>query len=371
MSQPETFPSVIAAVVVTFNRLAHLQETLARLLSEPLDQVVVVENGSTDGTRAWLAGQADPRLLVLEMPENGGGALGFEVGMREARQRLDPDWLVLMDDDARPAAGTIARFRQGLAAGRWPGAEALAAAVRFPDGRICEMNRPWVNPFGKLSVFLRVLAGGGRAAFHIPDSDYDSPAPRTLDGTSFVGFFVSRAGMDRAGYPDGRLFIYGDDVLYSLGLTQAGGRLLFAPDLKFEHDCQTQAAGAMLRPLWKNYYHHRNQWLVYRRVAGRLLFPPLMALMLPKWLNKGRLLPPAERRICRKLIRLAVADAFRGHLGRSHADILARIHSTPPDRMAAASPGPAAPVVPAPDHARTDRPAVSAAPTTPPATGER
>ncbi|WP_313352265.1 glycosyltransferase [Paracoccus sp. (in: a-proteobacteria)] len=315
---------VIAAVVVTFNRLSHLQKTLARLLSEPLDHVVVVENGSTDGTRDWLAGQSDQRLLVIEMPGNGGGALGFEVGMRETGLRLDPDWLVLMDDDARPAVGAIVRFRQGLAAGRWRGAEALAAAVRFPDGRICEMNRPWVNPFSKLSVFLRVLAGGGRAAFHIPDGDYDAQVPRRLDGTSFVGFFVSRAGVARAGYPDGRLFIYGDDVLYSLGLTQAGGRLLFAQDLGFEHDCETQTVGAMPRPLWKVYYLHRNAWFVYRRVAGPWLFLPLMTLMLPKWLSKGRLLPQNDRRICRQLIRLAVADAFRGHLGRSHAEILAR-----------------------------------------------
>ena len=323
MSQPDPSTPVVAAVVVTFNRLRHLKKTLARLLSEPLDHVVVVENGSTDGTRDWLAGQGDPRLVVIEMPGNGGGALGFEVGMREARLRLNPDWLVLMDDDARPSTGTITRFRQGLAAGHWPGAEALAAAVRFPGGRICEMNRPWVNPFGRLSVFLRVLAGGGRAAFHIPDSAYDVQAPRPLDGTSFVGFFVSRDGVARAGYPDGRLFIYGDDVLYSLGLTQAGGRLLFAPDLEFEHDCETQTAGAMPRPLWKVYYLHRNAWFVYRRVAGRLFFPPLMALMLPKWLSKGRLLPADERRICRRLIRLAVRDAFHGHLDRSHAEIMA------------------------------------------------
>ncbi|WP_374328265.1 glycosyltransferase, partial [Paracoccus pantotrophus] len=64
MNQPDPPPPVIAAVVVTFNRLAHLEKTLARLLAEPLDHVVVVENGSTDGTREWLAGQGDPRLVV-------------------------------------------------------------------------------------------------------------------------------------------------------------------------------------------------------------------------------------------------------------------------------------------------------------------
>lgn len=316
--------AVVAAVVVTYNRLPQMRKTLARLLAEPLDHVVVVENGSTDGTREWLAELQEDRLTVIEMDRNGGGALGFEVGMREAQARFDPDWLVLMDDDARPHAGAITRFRDGLARGRWKGAEALAGAVYFPDGRICEMNRPWVNPFAEVGIFMRVLAGGGRAAFHIPDSAFETDQPRQLDGTSFVGFFISRAGIVRAGYPDGRLFIYGDDVLYTLGMTQAGGLLLFAPDLAFQHECGTQAAGAMLRPLWKTYYHHRNQWFVYRRTAGRMIFPMLMVVMLPKWLAKGGALPPDERRRFRSLVRLAVADAFRGNLTRSHAEIVAR-----------------------------------------------
>lgn len=248
----------------------------------------------------------------------------FETGMRHTTIRYDPDWMVLMDDDGRPESGTITRFREGILERRWVEAEALAAAVRYPDQSICEMNRPWVNPFGSVSVFLRVILGGGRAAFHIPDTDYEMQSPRPLDGTSFVGFFVSREGVRRVGYPDGRLFIYGDDVIYSLGLTQAGGRLLFAPDLQFEHDCETHTKAATPSPLWKVYYLHRNAWAVYRRVTGPMIFPVLMAGMLPKWFSKGSALPFDQRRICRRLIRLAVWDAIRGNLSRGHAEIVAR-----------------------------------------------
>lgn len=309
-----------------------MRKTVARLLAEPLDHLVIVENGSTDGTREWLSSLDDPRLDIIEMTHNGGGALGFEVGMRHATDRYDPEWMVLMDDDARPMPGSLARFRSGLENGLWSGADALAAAVYFPDGQICEMNRPWVNPFASLRIFWRVLSGGGRAAFHIPDSAFTTEASRPLDGTSFVGFFISRAGVARAGYPDGRLFIYGDDVLYTLSMTQGGGSLMFAPQLKFEHECSTQQAGAMMRPLWKGYYHHRNLWFVYRRTAGALIFPLLMAAMLPKWLMKGGALPAAERTDFRRLVRLAISDAFRGNLTRSHAEIVARANGewTPP-----------------------------------------
>ena len=70
-------------------------KTLARLLAEPLDHVIVVENGSSDGTREWLVSLEDQRLTVIKMAQNGGGALGFEVGMREASVPFNPDWLAL------------------------------------------------------------------------------------------------------------------------------------------------------------------------------------------------------------------------------------------------------------------------------------
>ena len=87
MTLPQTPPARICAIVVTFNRLEKFRRTVERLLAEPLDQVLVIENGSTDGTREWLRGLSEPRLTVLEMAENGGGAQGFETGMREARNR--------------------------------------------------------------------------------------------------------------------------------------------------------------------------------------------------------------------------------------------------------------------------------------------
>src|SRR5690606_17746683 len=112
--------------------------------------VVVVDNLSPDGTAAWLTAQADPRLVVLRPDRNLGGAGGFEAGMRLAVARFDPDWLVVMDDDARPHPGTLA----GFAAMDKTGWDALAAAVHYPDGAVCAMNRPYRNPFRTLPGLL-------------------------------------------------------------------------------------------------------------------------------------------------------------------------------------------------------------------------
>lgn len=310
----------LVAVVVTFNRLDKLRATLARLLETPaawLEAVIVVDNASDDGTGDWLAAQDDPRLVVLPSGANLGGAGGFELGMRRAVEMLDPDWIVVMDDDARPAPGALEAFH-ALDLSRW---DAVAAAVYFPDGEICEMNRPSRNPFWHGHEFRRTLFGGGRSGFHITPEDYAGPA-RAIDVASFVGLFVSRAAIARVGYPDGRLFVYGEDGLFTLGLSKAGGRIGFEPGLRFEHDCSTfQGQRGRFRPLWKVYYYHRNLMLLYRMAAGWMFWPALL-VVLPKWLSKVRH-HKGDRQAYLRLLGQAVRDGLTGRTGVEHARILA------------------------------------------------
>lgn len=318
----------LVAVVVTCNRLTQLQITLPRLLDSPgavLARVVVVDNASDDGTAAWLAAQQDPRLAVLRQRRNLGGAGGFELGMRHAVAAFDPDWLVLMDDDARPEAGALARF---MAARRddW---QVCAAAVRDTAGRVCAPNRPSLNPFQRPLVFLRTLLGGGRAAFHLQDSDFAPDAPeRAVDGASFVGLFVSRAAVARFGYPRGDLFVYGEDAHYTLSVSRAGGRIGFLPGVRFQHDFSgLDPATGRLTPLWKVYYHHRNLLLIYRMVAGVWFWPALL-IVLPKWLSRARVYGGQRSAFLRLFFR-ALRDGLAGRTGQDHAAILALAERPP------------------------------------------
>ncbi len=310
----------LVAVVVTHNRLNKLRLTLQRLLEADathLQAIVVVNNASTDDTAGWLTSVRDSRVDVITSTKNLGGAGGFELGMRYATTRFDPDWMVVMDDDARPMPGALATFH----AQPCPEDTAYAAAVYFPDGRICEMNRPSVNPFWNARLFLRSLLRG-RDGYHIPRAAYQADAPCPIDLTSFVGLFLSRRIIAETGYPDPGLFLYGDDVIYTLTLRRRGLKILFDPALRFEHDFSTfQDQGSqVIRPMWKVYYFCRNRLLMYRKAAP-VLFWPLLPMMALKWGAAFRHYG-AHKALYLRLLRRALRDAVLRNTDLSHEDVL-------------------------------------------------
>lgn len=316
--------TTLAAVIVTYNRLDALRETLSRVLDEAVDRVHVVDNASTDGTADWLAAQDDPRLRVIRLPENGGGAGGFAAGLEAAMGGEDPAaWCVLFDDDAWPQPGAFDRFRRD-AADLDPDAidtgalGAIAAAVFYPNGTVCEMNRPNLNPFWHAPVLARTLFAG-RGQFKVTDADLAPEAPtRPLDVASFVGFFVSRGAVRGLGLrPEAGLFLYGDDVLYSLRLRRTGLRMELWPQLRFTHDCGTMGDGFVYRPLWKIYYHCRNGVQIAREAAGPIVFPAALAYYTLVWWKRGRSCPPENRGLYRQMMWEGLRDGLRGRRGRN------------------------------------------------------
>lgn len=304
----------LVAVVVTYNRRDHVELTIKRLLSSDvhtLAQVIIVDNASTDGTADWLKALTDPRIDTLHLTENLGGAGGFNAGMHRAIDIYDADWVVVMDDDARPYTGALEKFMTVPSA-----ADCVAAAVFYPDDTICEMNRPTLNPFRRPRVFLNTILGTGPEAYHIPDTAYRDTATRDIDQTSFVGLFIPRHVIEHIGYPDPNLFIYGDDVLYTMALRDAGYSISFDPNIRFEHDCSTYDKGVKPRfsPLWKAYYAYRNRLFMYKKASGPILFWPLFVLVALRWIAassryRGR------RKAYFHVLRAALCH---GALGRSH-----------------------------------------------------
>ncbi len=96
--------SSVCAVVVTCNHKDRLRGCLDSLLAQtrPADRIVVIDNASTDGTRALLDAEY-PQVSKITLKEYAGGAGGLVSGMRFAHCNKF-DWIWTLDDsiEVRP-----------------------------------------------------------------------------------------------------------------------------------------------------------------------------------------------------------------------------------------------------------------------------
>jgi hypothetical protein len=112
---PALHAAGVSVVICNHNYARYLPDAVASALAQTLAcQVVVVDDGSTDGSRAWLQQHADPRVQVLLQP-NGGQLAAYNAGF----ELCTGDVVIFLDaDDAllpRAAEAAVARFGAGVA----------------------------------------------------------------------------------------------------------------------------------------------------------------------------------------------------------------------------------------------------------------
>src|SRR5215207_4094848 len=114
----ESMTEQVAAVVVTYNRVDKLGRVIDSILaqSRPVDRLVIVDNASTDSTPELLAGYSgNPKVEVVRLDKNTGGAGGFATGMERAYER-GADWVWIMDDGCYTEDLALAKLLEGNAA---------------------------------------------------------------------------------------------------------------------------------------------------------------------------------------------------------------------------------------------------------------
>ena len=312
----------VVAVITTYNRLEKLKKTLKITLKQDFVGVIVVNNNSTDGTKEWLDSFQDKesRLKVYNLKNNIGGAGGFNYGFKAAVKDFNAKWLVCYDDDAYPKTDMLKKFHN-LDFDNSVGG--VAAAVYLPDGKVCEMNRPSINPF-KRGLFGIVKGFFSRASYHISNDDYKNiKEQKVVDFCSFVGCFIKISNIKSGlGYPNKDFFIYADDLVYTKGLKHLGQDLVFVPELVFLHDQERKNKRSLL-PLWRIFYYIRNNLMFYKSISGNLFYF-VASYKLLVWFFKFRRYG-LNLRFYRVLFR-AFSDGLSGNLKRSHAEVIKLIN---------------------------------------------
>ncbi len=202
-------PASVAAIVVSFNRRALLQECMEALLTQtwPVDAIYVVDNGSNDGSREYLAAveAKHDQVVVVLTKSNIGGAGGFATGLRAAVSK-GFDWYWLMDDDAEPMADALEQLMVSEDAAR-ADVVALCGSVRGIDRR----TQLWHQ--GTFDERMRLIA---------PTMEHHAAVSFKTDYMSFVGACIRHDAVRQVGFPSQEYFLWNDDVEYTARLSHIG-----------------------------------------------------------------------------------------------------------------------------------------------------
>ncbi|WP_129843228.1 glycosyltransferase [Streptomyces sp. RFCAC02] len=199
----------IAVVIATHNRSARLARTLERLTALPeRPEVLVVDNASTDGTRAMVADRF-PGVGLLPLSANVG-PLARNAGVRAVHR----PYVAFSDDDS------------------WWEPGALAEAVRLLDA----------DPrIGLLAA--RTVVGAERTPDPVNSALAASPltGPAGLPGPPVLGFLGCAAIARRTAYLAAGgyhplLFIGGEETLLAYDITVAGWLVTYAPEVTAVHE---------------------------------------------------------------------------------------------------------------------------------------
>jgi len=255
-----------------------LLETLSGATVEP-DRIVVVDNAG------GLDLEGDERVTVLRPGFNTGYGMAVERAA-EAALAGGADWLWVLNNDARPAADCLERLLEAGAAD--PRAGILSALIRYRTG-----GDVW---YAGGSVSPRTFD-----VRHLHEAQGRHPYP-----TAFVTGCAPllRATLVRELSPlDDGLFMYYEDVDWSLRAVDAGWRLLVVPGAEVIHDVHRERGRRVFSDATV-YYMVRNRLLVARRRGRRACPAAAGALWALRQAAKSRSPAEARRRVsacCRGL----------------------------------------------------------------------
>jgi len=276
--------ATITAAVVSWNTRELLGRCLSSLRPEAEDgllDVVVVDNGSTDGSPALVA-RDHPWARLIEPGEN----LGFGGGANLGAAGAETPWLLIANADVEFRPGALRRL---LAAGdAAPAAGIVAPRLLSPDGR----GQP-IFAFPALSRTILDMAGlrrlpsrrvrewieyGGR---------WDRAATQWIEWAMGAALLVRREPFESAGGFDPAQWMYAEDLDLAWRLWRDGWRTLYVGEAVVEHAAGSSSGQAFSpdagRTLVTRAYY---DWIL-RRLGRARFWAILLVNAAGGWLRRG------------------------------------------------------------------------------------
>ena len=296
----------VGSVTVAYNAERILPRQIEALLQQthPLQEIIVVDNASTDGTRTMLA-ERYPQVTVLRMPENLGAAGAWAAGLSYAALTKHHDWVWSFDDDSVPQADSLAKLLAGV--GSLNGMQAEVGMIAPMP--VHKETQTYYPPLFWRDGFVR------------PSAEKLSEAIWFADLVVTSGCLVRRELVGKIGLPRADFFMDFFDYEYALRARSSGYKVAVIPGAQLSHEVGNARKIWLGGPRlwtsyapWREYYNSRN--IVY---AGWHLYPNTATKRfvlghLARHTGAVLLFSP-KKAACLRKIAQGFWDGYRGKLG--------------------------------------------------------
>jgi len=253
----------LSVVIPSWNTRELLGVCLEKLAAadKPSTEVIVVDNGSEDGSADMVA-ERFPEVHLLRNEGNEGFARGCNQGMRVARGEN----VLLLNTDTEVAPDAIRRLVDFLDENAEHGA--VAPRLVHPDGR----TQPTVMAFPNLRS---VLAFGTPFERWFPESkelrryflrDWDQESSRDVDQPPAACLLLRRRVLEEVGLFDETLWLFFNDVDLSRRMAASGWKTHYLSEAIVVHHvgASTSKFGRYIPE------YEKNRLFYYRKHHGRL-----------------------------------------------------------------------------------------------------
>ncbi|MCI8994113.1 MAG: glycosyltransferase family 2 protein [Lachnospiraceae bacterium] len=238
----------VSVVIPNYNGIQYMEVCLEALAQQlPPEQIIVVDNGSTDGSREWVA-RHWPEVRLICLDQNYGFCRGVNEGIRAA----DTSYVILLNNDTKVCPGFVRALEEAL----------MADAGAFSAGaKMLQYDRPdRIDDAGNLYCALGWAFARGKDK---PASLYEKP--EQVFAACAGAAIYRRGALEQLGFFDEKHFAYLEDMDVGYRARIHGWRNLYEPRAKVYH-VGSGTSGSRYNEFKVFYSTRNNIYLIYKNM---------------------------------------------------------------------------------------------------------